>query len=262
MRNQLLKYKKIAFDIFYYRTLIFFVIALMSCGETNGSDIENTNTTSKKAVKIMPIGDSLTEATTPGYRGYLYTWLTNDSIKVDFVGVNQSKPTNGADPDHSAFGGFTIGPGASKVGNIYDNLEAGAVIMSKNCDVILLMIGINDFFNISDSNYNPSVDGPLKLEALIEKMYSMQPNVCILISNLTPVAWNMSGFASEFNSKVPLIVERQKLKGRACHFVDTRNGNTWDAKVDFQSDQLHLTDEGYRKVAGSFYKVLKPILQK
>lgn len=256
------KYYKMTHKSYLQKLLIFFVLAFMSCGETNGIDNKNTNNTTKKTYKIMPIGDSLTAESTPGYRGYLYTWLINDSIKVDFVGINKGKPTNGEDPDHSGFGGFTIGPDASKIGNIYENLEQGAGILTKNADVILLMIGINDFFNITAPNYNPSVDGPIRLEALIEKMYIIQPNVCILVSNLTPVAWDMSGFAKDFNSKVPGIVERQKAKGRACYFVDTRNGNTWDAKVDLRSDQLHLTDEGYRKVAESFYKVLKPIIQK
>ena len=56
----------------------------------------------------------MTEANEPGYRGYLYNWLVADSLKVDFVGVNKKMPTNGGDEDHSGFGGFVIGPGASR----------------------------------------------------------------------------------------------------------------------------------------------------
>ena len=88
----------------------FFQIA---CGDNHGGDVPPPSPI-KKTIRIMPIGDSLTEANEPGYRGYLYNWLVADSLNVDFVGVNKKMPSNGGDEDHSGFGGFVIGPGASR----------------------------------------------------------------------------------------------------------------------------------------------------
>ena len=243
----------------------FFQIA---CGDNHGGDVPPPSPI-KKTIRIMPIGDSLTEANEPGYRGYLYNWLVADSLNVDFVGVNKKMPSNGGDEDHSGFGGFVIGPGASAGdewsytqghGNIYYHLDEGFEILSLNCDYILLMIGINDFFNNKEEGYDPNRDGAVKLEALVEKIFTLRPDVTLLLSNLTPVAWSMEDFGRLFNEGVEDIVKQQQEKERACYFVNTRGDHAWDAQKDISEDQLHLTASGYEKVAKSFYAVLKPLL--
>ncbi len=263
------KRKRMKTNVFFKMALLaMFPFFQIACGD-NGGGGEITPPPTKRVIKIMPIGDSLTEANEPGYRGYLYNWLKVDSLNVDFVGVNKKMPSNGGDEDHSGFGGFVIGPGASVGdewshtqghGNIYYHLDKGYEILSQNCSYILLMIGINDFFNNKEDGYNPEKDGAVRLEGLVEKIFALRPDVTLLVSNLTPVAWNMQGFGSLFNEGVEDIVKRQQEQGRACYFVDTRNGHVWDAKADISEDQLHLTASGYEKVARSFYSVLKPLL--
>ena len=58
-------------------------------------------------LRIMPLGDSITEGagagSTGGYRGPLWTKLvTEDHYNVDYVGSNTTNPdtTNGMDRDH------------------------------------------------------------------------------------------------------------------------------------------------------------------
>ncbi|NJK98686.1 MAG: hypothetical protein HC905_30560 [Bacteroidales bacterium] len=110
----------------------------------------------KPSYKIMPLGNSITEGNDPGYRGYLYKKLKNNGFYVDFVGTKQSELRDGGDPDNSGYGGFITGPGPSKgdtwnppfKGNIYDNLDEGYHILSVDCEVIILEIGINDFLTV------------------------------------------------------------------------------------------------------------------
>ena len=45
-----------------------------ACGDNHGGDVPSPQPV-KKTIRIMPVGDSLTEANEPGYRGYLYNWL-------------------------------------------------------------------------------------------------------------------------------------------------------------------------------------------
>lgn len=251
--------------------LIFTLVAVMglyACDAKNpfDSDVEIELDVSEgvKTYRIMPIGDSLTEASDPGYRGYLYNSLINAGYAVDFVGLRENEPTNGGDPNHSGFGGYIIGPDEnSKIsnGSIWYHLDGGYNIMSVECDIILLLIGTNDFWNINHdaAGYHPERDGAVRLGPLLDKMYSLKPNVTILVSNITPLS-NDKSYASLFNSQVPSIVEEQKEKGRSCYFVDA-NGLDWDTTDYPADDNLHFNANGYQKLAGAFYTVLEPLLR-
>ncbi|HTF31730.1 MAG TPA: GDSL-type esterase/lipase family protein, partial [Flavitalea sp.] len=222
-----------------------------------------------KHVRIMPVGNSITENNTPGYRGYLYKKLKANRYDVDFVGTRQSMPANGGDPDHSGYGGFIVGPGASKGdswkppyrGNIYDNLNTGYNILSNDCEIIILEIGINDFFNNTDTAYHPKVSGAGKLDGLINKIFSIRPDVHLIVSNITPVGFD-TAFAMLWNSQVPSIVEKYKGSGRNCYLVNLRDGITWNTKADLSPDNLHPAASGYEKMADLYFKVLTTILTK
>lgn len=239
------------------------------------SNNEKVNDSSQaKTYRVMPIGDSLTEAADPGYRGYLYQNLIANGYNVDFVGLRDNEPSNGGDPHHSGFAGFNIGPdnnsnpgvyqqwGGTECANIYYQLDGGHRILSVDCDIILLMIGTNDFWNVDHeaAGYNPEHDGAIRLEALVEKIYTIRPDVTLLVTNITPTRWDIDihWFAWLYNSQVPGIVERQKEQGRSCYFVDVRNYPDWQ-EGDY-TDDVHLNASGNEKLAAAFYSVLAPVL--
>ncbi len=220
-----------------------------------------------RIINIMPTGNSLTQAADPGYRGYLYHLLDSAKYKFDFVGSkHDGKPTNGVDPDHSGFGGYVIGPNPSsgddwdpwKHGDLLWHLDKGYKIMSNNADVIVLEIGINDFFNDRD-DYDPNKIGADRLDSLIAKMYKLCPDVVMLVSNLTPVKWD-ANFGNLFNSEIPAIISKYKQMKKNIYPVDLRKGIAWKMNSDISSDQLHPTASGYKKMANLFYSELVPVL--
>ncbi len=230
----------------------------------NQSDIQSPIT---RMINIMPTGNSLTQAKDPGYRGYLYHLLDSAKYQFDFVGSkHDGLPTNGGDPDYSGFGGYVIGPNPSngddwdpyKHGDILYHLDQGYKIMSNNADLILLEIGINDFFNDRD-NYDPSVSGAVRLDSLIAKIYKIDPNVVLMVTNLTPVTWD-SNFGNLYNSQVPAIISKYKKLGRKCYPVDLQKGISWKMDDDISADLLHPTASGYKKMANLFYADLVPVL--
>ncbi|MEO8417057.1 MAG: hypothetical protein ABI472_25560 [Ginsengibacter sp.] len=198
-----------------------------------------------KHTRIMPLGNSITEHNDPGYRGYLYEKLKANGYDVDFVGTKKGLPSNGGDEDHSGYGGFIVGPGTSKgdaweppyKGNIFDNLDGGYKILSTYCDVIILEIGINDFFNSTDTAYHPE------------------------ISNITPLGGE-ANFASLWNSQVPAIVAKYKKLGLKCYLANLRNSIQWNISRDLGPDNLHPQAAGYKKMADLYYKILTGILSK
>lgn len=234
-----------------------------------GFQLNFVSAASSDTLRIMPVGDSLTESDAPGYRVYLYDMLRTSGISFDLVGVKQDKK-NGRqyDSDHSGFSGYTIGPDPSLMdkydkwqqGNILYHLDKGHRLLSLKPDVILLMIGVNDFFNNRDmARYTPEVAGAERLDNLMYHIYRILPETAVLVSNITPLRGD-EHFADLYNSQVENIVEKYCQQGYLCRLVDMRNGIHWDLEADLGPDNLHPTASGYQKIAADFYKALKSIL--
>ena len=163
-----------------------------------------------RTISIMPLGDSLTMAS-PGYRGLLFQLLTEAGHAVEFVGSMKDEGGQVGSPRHEGHGGFTIGPGKSKAdewsqgkGNLFDNLDGW---MQAPPDVILLLIGTNEFFNIGDlqPGYKPNEAAPAKLGALLDKIHSLSPVSKVIISSILPVEWD-ADFAQPINQAIPGLV--------------------------------------------------------
>ena len=220
-------------------------------------------------IKIHCIGNSITQAAQPGFRGYLFQKLFANNFDVDFVGVKQEQPENGGDPDNSGFGGYLVGPGKSSAdiwdpngkANIYENLDSGFNLMSVESDIIILEIGINDFLRNLDSNYNPNIDGAVRLDSLIKKIFEYKPNVILFVSSITPAAYD-THIGDLWNSQLPNIVNKYVLQGKKCYLADLRNNISWDINNDISADQLHPSASGYSKIADCYYNTLNPILKK
>ncbi len=226
--------------------------ATITVTTTDGSKTANSavtvTTASVGPLKVHLIGNSLTQAD-PGYRGVLKSKLAADGYNFSFVGTK----TDGTS-SHSGYGGYIVGPGASSIGNIYDMWTAGTNLNGVACDIIILEIGINDYFNSTDPNYNPESPAAAKLDGLISLIYSTKPNVAIYVSNLTPVAWDANAFGP-WNAQVPVIVNKYTSQGKKCYLADVRNGISWNLSTDISGDQLHPSDAGYTKM-GNYYAAL------
>lgn len=242
--------------VLYYVSLLF--VCLIYLRGTLSAEQADT-------IRIMPMGDSLTKADDPGYRGFLYQMLKGAGIPFDFVGVKHDVGNESEyDTDHSGFAGYTIGPGPSLLdkddpwhqGNILFHLEKGYRTLSLKPDVILLMIGVNDFFNNKDTlRYNPDVVGAERLDNLIYHIYRILPECTLLVSNITPLRGNRH-FAELYNGQVRSIISKYQKQSRPCYLVDMRSDIDWDLEKDLGPDKLHPTASGYKKIAANFYKML------
>ncbi len=212
--------------------------------------------------RIMPLGDSITEAGDPGYRGFLYNMLKDNNINIDMVGSRHSDSAVVFDSDHEGHGGFTIGPGKSLAddwtngkGNIMVNIKE---YMKTRPDIILLMIGTNDYFNIGDRQpgYDPENDGSEKLAALLDNIHEIDPYVIVLVASILPVEWDMN-FAAKYNATIPELAKARKR----VWFVNM-NKEAGFIQGDWKSDKLHPTESGYKKVAGVWFDNLNKYIFK
>lgn len=238
-------------------------MCMAGCSE---DDDVSENGAGSSPVKIMPLGDSITYVES-GYRGYLHTKLTESGYSVDFVGNSSDMPDGGTDPDHEGHSGAVVGPGAtyydsedwtgwSSPNNLYDHVDE---FMKNDPDIILLMIGINEYTNYSDPSYNANASAPAKLQNLLNKIFEAKPEVTIFVSSLLAVSDVKSSDypMSVYNAALPDIVTSLQSSGKNIFFVDMNTESELNPNDETQLyDGLHPDTVGGQKIADVWYNHL------
>ncbi|MES2657779.1 MAG: Ig-like domain-containing protein [Verrucomicrobiota bacterium] len=198
--------------------------------------------------RILPLGDSLTSGTTVegAYRNRLYNLLTTAGYNVDFVGT-QTDANNPALPDrnHQGMSGYRIDQLQTGLGSWLNAIE--------DPDVVLLMIGTNDF----SANFNIA-SAPTRLAALVADIATKRPFAKIILSNL-PLRTddpNMEAQQVAFNASIPGIVSAQVALGRQVTFVDIHA-----ALVPGDlTEGVHPNLAGYNKMADVWFPAVTSVI--
>ena len=118
---------------------------------------------SSTTVKVMPLGDSITEGTQVpgGYRIKLWSNIINNGLSVNFVGSQSNGPAELGDHDHEGHPGWRI-----------DQIDASINTWMTNYapKIVLMHIGTNDVLQ----NYDVA-NAPSRLSALIDKICAKLP---------------------------------------------------------------------------------------
>jgi lysophospholipase L1-like esterase len=207
-------------------------------------------TTEPAAVRVLPLGDSLTlgygsatagAGTEAGYRARLVTLLLEAEIPFDLVGAQSHGPDALVDRDHEGHNGNVVAQIAE---------HAAAATSSYAPDVVLLMAGTNDQIDFVPGSQPP--EGAAEdLEALIEQLEDAAPGVQIIVAQLIPMTLNDEGIVA-YNALIPGIVERQRERGVHVRMVDM-----YGIGVDaLSSDGIHPTLAGYDAIADIWFPAL------
>ncbi|HEY3333482.1 MAG TPA: GDSL-type esterase/lipase family protein [Capsulimonadaceae bacterium] len=217
------------------------------------------------AVRVMPVGDSITEGkpvTAGGYRGVLQGMLKDAGFPVVFVGKEDNgEPANATGfsvgltyPNHEGYGSFTIDQmmnGGSAEGHSAPAIEA--TLDADKPDVALIMLGTNDLIQKRD------LGGILgRLDSLTGRILKHSPKVKIVLAAPTPMAGERGATAAVYASGVPLVVEKYKALGNDITFV---NMNT-ALKMSDLPDSVHPNERGYAKMANVWFQALTGIAPK
>lgn len=197
-------------------------------------------------LRIMPVGDSITLGLSVpgGYRAPLYQLLTNAGHEVDYVGTQTGNASpNLPDNAHEGYGGWVI----SQI----DGVILGSLAAVADPDIILLLIGVNDYLTANDTAHATN-----RLEALIAKMAVARPNAKIIVGSLTRLyePYNSQTEAT-FNPFLPGICERQRGLGRQVYFTDMHSA----VPLADMPDQLHPNQLGYNKMATNWFAAIQAL---
>lgn len=226
-------------------------------------DAFSPENTVKSPIKIMPLGDSITNgfSVAGAYRNRLCELLVQNNLSesVDFVG-SQSTGT-GYDKDNEGHSGWAIAAvpvsgDVEKKGRqgLTENIDSW--MDTYEPDIVLLQIGTNDILSLYDLD-----NVPMRLEALVDKILAKLPQRGKLyIAKIPYIAENatynktgknqteMSEIVDTYNAAVTNLAEEKGLT-----LVDINGALTlFDLK-----DGIHPTVDGYAKMGDLWYEVLE-----
>ena len=215
------------------------------------------------AIKIMPIGDSITfgYGHEGGYRKYLDYFLKEKGYtQVDMVGpegksgasFNYNGKSVSYDDNHAGYSGYTIKqkypiPSWGENG-LLEKLKSKDAVSSAKPDVILLIIGTNDM----TANRALS-ECESDLHDLIDYILSTMPSDSVIYMGSIPEFTAYGGNAqrvANYNSTVKKVADSYASEGKNVKFADVHG--CLNGTADLQSDNLHPSAAGYEKI-GKFW---------
>ncbi|GAA2701972.1 ricin-type beta-trefoil lectin domain protein [Actinoplanes palleronii] len=196
---------------------------------------------SNGGVRIMPLGDSITDGyTVPGgYRINLWQRAAAAGYTVDFVGSAVNGPAALGDHDHEGHSGWRI-----------DELDTNITgwLRTANPRTVLLHIGTNDIGQNHDV-----ANAPARLATLLDHIRTLAPVAEVFVAQIIPTS-NTANEAKvqTSNAALPGIVAQ---KGPRTHLVDMHSALT---TADL-ADGLHPNAAGYDKMAARWFAALQAV---
>ena len=228
-------------------------------------------TAAEKAIKIMPLGDSITYgmADEGGYRKYLSYFLDQNGYNVDLVGPegkdSSSFTYNGKsvkyDDNHAGYSGYTIvdlpGGWMGQLNGILETMQGGDYITKYSPDIILLQIGTNDVNNghVTDSEDHLHT----LLDYLRDKMPANGKIFLTTIPDLGNSGWGNNSSKNGDIAKYNEIVKRVANEYSSKNVIFADIHSVIDGTKDL-ADGVHPNAGGYEKMGKYWYDTLTPYL--
>jgi len=223
-------------------TAVLLAVIVVALGAVTRTSVAGAE--SNGGVRVMPLGDSITEGTQVpgGYRIGLWQRLVSGRYTVDFVGSQFNGPAALGDHDHQGHPGWRI-----------DQIDANITNWARtyNPRTVLLHIGTNDILQ----NYNVA-GAPQRLSTLIDRITATVPNADVFVATIIPLSSaNQAAAARTFNAAIPGIVQNKVNSGKRVHLVDMYSKLTTSDLID----GIHPTAGGYDKMAAAWYAALQSV---
>ena len=245
--------------------------AMSSSGGSSGDSNDDSNNTEgnkpTRTVKIMAVGDSITDGYSEqdGYRKYFYHRLVDQKkYSIDMVGSKDGwtatwdfdDGTYSYDPANTGYSGYTIQSyqynNQNRIG-ILETISSGKkkdIIQTTSPEIVLLMIGTND---IMDSYKMDEIQ--TRLQALVDEIYRQKSDVTLMIMSPLPIDAPVSGWLQQdtMNTNIKTcmtaikkIVDAEKASGKKCEYLATNELFTKQTDYTaYLNDYCHPNRAGY-----------------
>jgi lysophospholipase L1-like esterase len=252
------------------RLQVWCAILLLGVLTSAHSELVLTNFTVAKPLKIMPIGDSITDdcSVNGAWRLYLQPLLETNGFPFTFTGRQISSGTPGfTKTHHEGYCGSVIAPpgvfavhGYSTTDAYLLKIVADAMLITNNRpDVVMLLIGANDI----GRGRNPYVVATNDMSNLLNLIFSNVPNANIIISKITSLqnaSLNYGPYATNvviYNAALQTMVNQRRALGQNVFLADMFSAV--DYNTMFMSDHVHPSTLGLNAMAKEFLARLQAI---
>jgi len=208
-------------------------------------------------VKIMPLGDSITEGSTAelgGYRWPLENLLLDAGYAFDYVGsLRIGSPAAMPRPWHEGHGGYQIE--SADGGHQLEGPVVDSALRTYQPDVILLLAGTNNL-NFPDTLYPDRTSA--MYDRMLAQIFGLSPGVVVVAS---PVPWKTavpSDQVAAFNQYVHAVVEKYADAGYRITWVPGMT-DAIDGGVENLPDGLHPSQPAYGRMADQWFQALESI---
>lgn len=202
-------------------------------------------------IRIMPLGDSITESSSGfgSYRYYLWQELTREGFVVDFVGSmtgtgDESAGSSEFDSDHEGHPGWRADEVAARIEDWAGTAQP---------DLVLLHLGTNDL-----AQGQPPSDVIRDLATIVDRLRIANPHVHILLAKIIPMKADGPRDVLQLNGAIAAFAAATSTVDSPVECVDQftgfdHAGMTWDG--------IHPNREGNRRMATIWHEALLPHLR-
>lgn len=234
----------------------FLVVVNPGCGDDSTpiqpEGAEETLTPSQpSSVRLMPLGDSITQADNQhdSYRRPLWLKLKSAGFDVDFVGSQTTHhrglpPNPDFDMDHEGHWGWRADEILDRIGEWAD---------TELPDIVLVHLGTNDV--LQSQRTRTTID---EIGQIIDRIRISNSNVTILLAQLIPVDDTGRNVAiRSLNDAILHLAASKQSESSPVRVVDQFFG--FDPKLDTY-DGLHPNPSGEEKMAQNWFSALEELL--
>ena len=228
-------------------------------------------------IRIMAVGDSITVGYTDnrdgwtepfafGYRGPLYTKLTDAGYDFDFVGASPEPWVSVTPPPEDRVAGFdlrTVGQdnhrGYGGKGISYISSNIANWMATDDPDVILLMIGIN---NISQYSTGEPTSAESDLNSLVNTVVTTNPETHLIVAQITPYAHYTDSLVQYNNYIANTLVPTYSTMGYNVTTVNQYDNLLTDGEIDptlFSNGINHYTADSYGRMAQTWLEGIETL---
>lgn len=241
-------------------------MAIITAARTARGDLMLENYSSNNPVKIMAVGDSITDdcVVNGAWRKPLQPLLDTNGFPFTFVGRQSSSAAAGFTKlKHEGYCGAVVAPpglfGAhqySATQNYLQKIVPEALAASPNPDVMLILIGANDIGN----GRNPFLVATNHMATLLDLIFSNAPNVNVILTKATRQE-NYSGAANGanipiYNAALQGVVNQRRALGQKVYLADLYSTVAYPSAF---SDGLHPNTVGLQMAANEWSARLQTI---
>ena len=230
------------------------------------------NFSAANPIKVMAIGDSITDDNTPGaWRQYLQPLLDANGYPFTFVGRVSSVPSGSfTKTNHEGYSGAVIAPpGVLSYAvhgyagpDVYLQKIAADALTNATPDLVLLLIGVNDIGRGRDPYQVATNDMP----NLLDIIFSNAPNANVILAKVTSLynanlsGLNYAAYASNipiYNAALQTMVNQRRALGQKVFLADMFSAVK--RAVMFNSDNVHPNTTGLQAIAQEWFARIQAI---